>query len=124
MRLDLTNLCASHLTARPNAKAALSGVTLTVAAGAQVGVIVPSGAVKNTLLNALACALRPSSGTLALGGQTPWTLPASTLRTLRGSLFWHPSATPAAAPAQRHCRAGRTVAAPRPVGQRAQSVLP
>ncbi|MBK9237941.1 MAG: ATP-binding cassette domain-containing protein [Rhodoferax sp.] len=94
MRLDLTNLCASHLTARPNAKAALSGVTLTVAAGEQVAVIGPSGAGKTTLLNALACALRPSSGTLALGGQTPWTLPASTLRTLRGSLFLAPQVPP------------------------------
>ena len=94
MRLDLTNLSASHVTARPSAKAAVSGVTLAVAAGEQVAVIGPSGAGKTTLLNALACALRPTSGTLAIDGQTPWTLPARALRALRGTLFLAPQVPP------------------------------
>ncbi len=94
MNLALTNLSATHLTAKPGAKAALHGVTLAVDSGEQVAIIGPSGAGKTTLLNAMACALRPSGGTLTMGGQAPWTLPSGALRALRGALFLAPQVPP------------------------------
>ena len=94
MKLDLVNLSARHLTAKPGAKAALHALTLSVRNGEQVAVIGPSGAGKTTLLNAIACALRPSAGTLAIDGQAPWTLSAGALRALRGALFLAPQVPP------------------------------
>ncbi|MBK9572521.1 MAG: ATP-binding cassette domain-containing protein [Rhodoferax sp.] len=94
MKLDLVNLSARHLTAKPGAKAALHAMTLSVRNGEQVAIIGPSGAGKTTLLNAMACALRPSAGTLAIDGQAPWTLSAGALRALRGALFLAPQVPP------------------------------
>ena len=54
----------------------------------------PSGAGKTTLLQVLACALPPTGGTLALGGQNPWKLPRPELQRLRGQLFLAPQVPP------------------------------
>jgi phosphonate transport system ATP-binding protein len=72
----------------------MRGITLEIAAGEHVAVIGPSGAGKTTLLHALACALRPSAGTVLLGGRDPWALPRADLQRLRGQLFLAPQVPP------------------------------
>lgn len=94
MQLALNELNAQHLTAKPLAKAALHAVTLSVRDGEQVAVIGPSGAGKTTLLHVMACALRPSAGSLTINGQAPWRLSARGLRTLRAALFLAPQVPP------------------------------
>ncbi len=71
-----------------------------MAAGEQVAVIGPSGAGKTTLLHALACALKPAEGRLALDGSDPWQLSVRRLQRLRGRLFLAPQ-TPPLPPRQR-----------------------
>ena len=92
MRLELAGLAAHHPAA--GAAPALMPVSLTIERGEQVAVIGPSGAGKTTLLHVLACALRPSQGTLRLDGLDPWTLSVGALQKLRGSLFLGPQAPP------------------------------
>jgi phosphonate transport system ATP-binding protein len=92
--LRLTDLAARHPAARPGAAPALTGLNLHLAAGEQVAVIGPSGAGKTTLLQVLACALPPTAGTLALGGQNPWQLHRPALQRLRGELFLAPQVPP------------------------------
>jgi phosphonate transport system ATP-binding protein len=59
-----------------------------------VAIIGPSGAGKTTLLHLLACALKPDSGSLQLGGRNPWTLSRGQLQHLRGQLFLAPQVPP------------------------------
>ena len=78
----------------PSALAALRALNLQFNAGEQVAIIGPSGAGKTTLLQVLACAQRPTQGTLQLDGANPWTQPARALRRLRGQLFLAPQVPP------------------------------
>jgi phosphonate transport system ATP-binding protein len=94
VRIELKALAARHPAARAGAAPALQPLSLAVAAGEVVAVIGPSGAGKTTLLQALACALPPSGGTLALDGQDPWQLPRPALQRLRGQLFLAPQVPP------------------------------
>jgi phosphonate transport system ATP-binding protein len=73
---------------------ALQPFTLTVEAGEQVAVIGPSGAGKTTLLHALACSLKPASGSLQLAGRDPWQLTVRELQQLRSQLFLAPQVPP------------------------------
>ena len=100
MRLDLKGLAARHPAARAAAAPALRPLDLHIADGEQVAVIGPSGAGKTTLLQALACALPPAAGGLALQGQDPWALTRRELQRLRGQLFLAPQ-TPPLPPRQR-----------------------
>jgi phosphonate transport system ATP-binding protein len=100
IRIDLAALAARHPAAARDAPAALSALTLSIAAGEQVAVIGPSGAGKTTLLQAIACALRPAAGRLLLDGEDPWSLPVARLQRLRGRLFLAPQ-TPPLPPRQR-----------------------
>lgn len=65
---------------------ALDAVSLSVERGSCVAVIGPSGAGKTTLLKVLAAGLRPDSGSIALFGSDPWSLPAAKLRSLRSRI--------------------------------------
>jgi phosphonate transport system ATP-binding protein len=94
MKISLENCSGRHPAARANALAALRGLSLTVASGEQVAVIGPSGAGKTSLLHLLACALKPSSGTLQLDGRNPWDLSRGELQRLRGELFLAPQVPP------------------------------
>ncbi|MDP2005668.1 MAG: ATP-binding cassette domain-containing protein [Rubrivivax sp.] len=100
MKLELDGVSARHPAARPGAAPALQPLLLQVAAGEHLAVIGPSGAGKTTLLQVLACALPPSTGTLQVGGQNPWSLPRRALQRLRGRLFLAPQ-TPPLPPRQR-----------------------
>jgi phosphonate transport system ATP-binding protein len=94
LALELRALAARHPAARPGAGPALQATTLQVAAGEVLAVIGPSGAGKTTFLQALACALPPSAGGLALGGANPWALPRRQLQALRGQLYLAPQVPP------------------------------
>jgi phosphonate transport system ATP-binding protein len=94
MQISLQQTSARHPAAAASAPAAMRGITLDVAAGEHVAVIGPSGAGKTTLLHALACALRPSAGTVQLGGRDPWTLRRTDLQALRAQLFLAPQVPP------------------------------
>jgi phosphonate transport system ATP-binding protein len=94
MRLVLDHVCAKHPAARAGAEPAIDRLDLEVQAGEQVAVIGPSGAGKTTLLHVLACALRPSFGTVLLDGRDPWSLPRRELKRVRGELFLAPQVPP------------------------------
>lgn len=94
MRVELAGLAARHPAAAADAPPALQPLTLSVAPGEQLAIIGPSGAGKTTLLHALACALKPSGGTLRLDGADPWTLSVRALQKLRGRLFLAPQTPP------------------------------
>jgi phosphonate transport system ATP-binding protein len=100
MRVELAGLAARHPAAAATAPPALQPLTLAIAPGEQLAVIGPSGAGKTTLLHALACALKPASGTLRLDGTDPWSLSVRELQKLRGRLFLAPQ-TPPLPPRQR-----------------------
>ncbi len=94
MNIDLQALEARHPASLPSAAAALRALNLRLNAGEQVAIIGPSGAGKTTLLQVLACAQRPTQGTLQLDGANPWTQPARALRRLRSQLFLAPQVPP------------------------------
>ena len=94
MKLMLDQCIARHPAAREHAPPALRGLSLSVAHGEQLAIIGPSGAGKTTLLHLLACALKPGSGSLQLGGRNPWALSRSQLQQLRGELFLAPQVPP------------------------------
>ncbi len=94
MTLEIRDLQARHPAAAANAPAALRGLSLRVEAGEAVAVIGPSGAGKTSLMQVLACALRPRAGTLTWDGVAPWSLPKAALQRLRGTLFLAPQVPP------------------------------
>ena len=94
MNIELSGLQARHPSASDHAAPALDSLSLQLGAGEQVAIIGPSGAGKTTLLQVLACAQRPTQGTLQLAGVNPWALPANGLRQLRGQLFLAPQVPP------------------------------
>ncbi len=94
MQLDVEAVSARHPAARADAPAAIDSLSLHVAAGEQVAVIGPSGAGKTTLLHVVAAALRPSTGSVRIDGQAPWSLSTRALQRLRGRLFLAPQVPP------------------------------
>ncbi len=94
MLIELQSLSARHPAARVTAPDAIRSLSLTVQAGEQVAVIGPSGAGKTTLLHTLACALKPSQGSVRIAGQDPWALSRADLHRLRGRLFLAPQVPP------------------------------
>jgi phosphonate transport system ATP-binding protein len=100
LALTLEQLDVHHPSAREGAAPALRDFSVSVAPGEQVAVIGPSGAGKTTLLHAAACALKPATGRLHVGGQEVWALHAAALSRLRAQLFLAPQ-TPPLPPRQR-----------------------
>ena len=94
MQIQLQHLSARHPAAKDDSVPALRDATILIQEGEQVAVIGPSGAGKTTFLHAVACALKPASGQLALSGQDPWKLPRTALQVLRGQLFLAPQVPP------------------------------
>jgi phosphonate transport system ATP-binding protein len=94
VKISLHTVSGRHPAAKAAAAAALRRVSLEIAPGEQIAVIGPSGAGKTTLLHILACALRPSGGSILLDDHNPWLLPTRRLQRLRGSLFLAPQVPP------------------------------
>jgi ABC-type phosphate/phosphonate transport system ATPase subunit len=70
--VETRDLCVGHPDAGPSGGAALTDVTLTVAAGEQVVVLGSSGAGKTTLLRALLGAAPRTAGEVRTGGRDPY----------------------------------------------------
>ncbi len=94
MQVSLVSCSARHPTSAAHLRPALKDVTLQVAAGEQVAVIGPSGAGKTSLLQVMACAMRPSAGDVLLASQDPWAVSPRELQALRRSLFLAPQVPP------------------------------
>ncbi|ABD69347.1 ABC transporter related [Rhodoferax ferrireducens T118] len=94
MKISLNGISVQHPSAKPGAVPALREQNLTVRAGEQLAIIGPSGAGKTTLLHLLACALKPSAGSMLLNDQDPWQLSRGALQKLRGALFLAPQVPP------------------------------
>ena len=97
--VELTHVSVRHAEARAGA-VTVWDANLRVQAGEAVAVIGPSGAGKTTLLHALACALKPVSGSMSLLQTQPWLLSRRALHQLRSRLFLAPQ-TPPLPPRQR-----------------------
>lgn len=94
MQLVLADASARHPAAKGNVPDAVRHVSLTVQSGEHVAIIGPSGAGKTTLLHLVACALKPTTGTLTFGEVNPWGLSVKNLQKLRASLFLAPQVPP------------------------------
>lgn len=94
MNTVLHAVTGCHPSAKPGAVPAVRGLSLSVRAGEQLAIIGPSGAGKTTLLHLMACALKPTSGSLLLDGQDPWQLSGRALQAVRGALFLAPQVPP------------------------------
>ncbi|RSM46151.1 ABC transporter ATP-binding protein [Actinoplanes sp. ATCC 53533] len=69
----------------PGGVTALTGVSMSVAAGELVGVVGPSGSGKSTMLHLLGALDRPSAGTIHIDGHDVMTLPDRALSALRAT---------------------------------------
>lgn len=94
MRITLAEVSARHPAAKANTPDTVRHLSLTVQSGEHVAIIGPSGAGKTTLLHLIACALKPTTGTLSLGDVEPWGLSISHLQKLRATLFLAPQVPP------------------------------
>ena len=72
--LEARNLSKSYATPKGGPLAILNGVSLSLASGASVSIIGPSGTGKSTLLYILGALEPPTSGEVILDGRNPFTL--------------------------------------------------
>lgn len=68
----------------PNQTKALNGITFQVMPGEFLGIMGSSGSGKSTLLNCIATVIRPSGGSIVMGGKTLNTLSGKALAAYRG----------------------------------------
>ena len=90
----MADVSARHPAAKGSAPDAVRNVSCVVQSGEHVAIIGPSGAGKTTMLQLIACAIKPGTGTLRLGDVDPWTLSFARLQQLRGTLFLAPQVPP------------------------------
>jgi osmoprotectant transport system ATP-binding protein len=76
----MTMIEIAGLTRRHGARAALDGVSLSVAAGQFVGLVGPSGSGKTTLLKSINRLVEPDEGSVALEGRDVRDVPLAALR--------------------------------------------
>jgi lipoprotein-releasing system ATP-binding protein len=92
--LRLERIAKTYGLATPEAVEVLHGIDATLGAGEFVALIGPSGSGKSTLLNIIGLLDRPTSGVLAINGQTTATLTDTELTHLRsrsiGFVFQQP----------------------------------
>jgi phosphonate transport system ATP-binding protein len=94
MEVQVSDISGRHPASSTSAPDAIQRVSVRISKGEQVAVIGPSGAGKTTLLHLLACALRPTGGSVNLDGVNPWAVSRAKLQTLRGRLFLAPQVPP------------------------------
>lgn len=94
MQVHLEALEVRHPAAVAGSASALRGLSLQIKRGEHVAVIGPSGAGKTTLLQALALAIRPAGGRIALAGEDPWRLKSASLKQLASRVFYAPQIPP------------------------------
>lgn len=94
MQVHLEALEVRHPAAVAGSASALRGLSLQIKPGEHLAVIGPSGAGKTTLLQALALAIRPAGGSIALAGEDPWRLKSASLKQLRSRIFYAPQIPP------------------------------
>ena len=94
MKIVFESISGRHPAAPATGPAAVRGLSLVVQSGEQVAVIGPSGAGKTTLLHLMACALKPTAGSLQLDGKDPWLVSRSQLQVRRGRMFLAPQVPP------------------------------
>ena len=93
MTISLANLTVK-LGRGDEMRTILDDISLDITSGEQIAIIGPSGAGKTTLLHTLACAIKPTSGTLCVHNTLPWALAKSALHKLRSGIFLAPQAPP------------------------------
>ncbi|MEY3969524.1 MAG: hypothetical protein RL617_537, partial [Pseudomonadota bacterium] len=94
MEIALESIEVRHPAAVAGSASALRGLSLQIKRGEHVAVIGPSGAGKTTLLQALALAIRPAGGRIALAGEDPWRLKSASIKQLRSRVFYAPQIPP------------------------------
>ena len=88
--LKITNLQKTFNPGTVNAKAALTGLNLTIAEGQFVTVIGGNGAGKSTMLNAIAGVWKPDYGTIEIDGVDVTAMPEHKRAYLLGRVFQDP----------------------------------
>ena len=88
--LKITNLQKTFNPGTVNAKAALTGLNLTIAEGEFVTVIGGNGAGKSTMLNAIAGVWKPDYGTIEIDGVDVTAMPEHKRAYLLGRVFQDP----------------------------------
>jgi iron complex transport system ATP-binding protein len=84
---------ASDVVVTINGRTIVDRVTLAVAPGEIVALVGPNGAGKSTFLRTLSGEIRPTAGTVAIGGKPIHTLPAPELAQRRAMLSQHTTVT-------------------------------
>ena len=94
MDIDLDRVAAQHPARGQDHAFALREISLKVRSGEHIAMIGPSGSGKTTLLQIIAAAMRPSNGSVIVGGANPWSVSAHARLRLRQDLFYAPQIPP------------------------------
>ena len=83
--LNIENLCKTYGNI-PNQTRALDGITFQVMPGEFLGIMGSSGSGKSTLLNCIATVIKPSGGSIVVGGRNLQSLSGKALAKYRGKI--------------------------------------
>jgi energy-coupling factor transport system ATP-binding protein len=87
---DLVELRGARFAYAPGREPALRDIDLRIASGERVALVGPNGSGKSTLLRLIAGLLRPTDGSVSLGGLDPSRIASSQLARLAGFVFQDP----------------------------------